>query len=209
LRRSTETCLERVEAERPRLDSRAQALIDRLMASRGPLLENIDKILTKVSDVKKIRHHGDLHLGQILIAKDDVYIVDFEGEPQRTKEERRRKAPAARDAAGVIRSLDYAATTALHGIATASPEELVRCAQALEKWREDAIGAFLASLREVGAGAGLWPEDIEASNELLRFFVAEKAVYEVDYELSNRPDWVAVPLAGIVRALLGEEVVAA
>jgi maltose alpha-D-glucosyltransferase/alpha-amylase len=207
LRHSTEHILERVQAERSRLDTRAEALAERLFGARDKLFDNISAILTRVSDVKKIRHHGDLHLGQILVAKDDVFIVDFEGEPQRTKDERRRKAPSARDAAGIIRSLDYAATTALQGIATASPEEMMRCVQALDQWREDAIEAFLASLREASAGAGLWPEDMAASNELLRLFVAEKAVYEVGYELSNRPDWVAVPLAGIARALLGEEVV--
>jgi maltose alpha-D-glucosyltransferase/alpha-amylase len=209
LRNATERMLERLQAERNRLDAQAQVLADRLLEARGALLANISSILTRASTVKKIRQHGDLHLGQILLAKDDVFIVDFEGEPQRGKDERRRKAPSARDAAGLMRSLDYAATSALQGIVTATPEERVRCAVALALWREESTEAFLGSLREAVAGVDLWPQDPAASSELLRFFIAEKAIYEVEYELSNRPEWVAVPLAGLVRALLGEEVVAA
>jgi maltose alpha-D-glucosyltransferase / alpha-amylase len=91
----------------------------------------------------KIRHHGDFHLGQMLIVKDDVFIIDFEGEPRRSIEDRRRKAPAARDVAGLIRSIDYSATAALERALKSAPDEQ---GTALDGWREHSVAAFLGAI---------------------------------------------------------------
>jgi maltose alpha-D-glucosyltransferase/alpha-amylase len=149
----------------------------------------------------KARHHGDFHLGQMLFAKDDVYIIDFEGEPQRSLEERRRKAPPARDVAGLIRSIDYSTISAYERAVRTVPDEHGRLFQALESWREASEAAFLAAYREALANPYLWPEEKGDADRLLRFFLLEKAIYEIDYELNNRPAWLHVPLSGVRRIL--------
>ena len=127
-----------------------------------------------------MRHHGDFHLGQILIVKDDVFIIDFEGEPQRTLAERRRKAPAARDVAGFIRSLDYAATAALNRFLEIRREDPARLVRALDAWRAQSTEAFLASMRDTDrATPGCGRIRLRHAERLLRFFLLEKAVYEI------------------------------
>jgi maltose alpha-D-glucosyltransferase / alpha-amylase len=103
----------------------------------------------------------------------------------------------------MIRSLDYAATSALNRIARA-PEEFSKFEGFLDKWRAQATAAFLAGVRETRGAGRLWPEDEVAGSQLLRFFVVEKAIYEIGYELSNRPDWMSVPISGALRALFSE-----
>ena len=150
----------------------------------------------------KIRHHGDFHLGQMLIVKDDVFIIDFEGEPRRSMEERRRKAPAARDIAGLIRSIDYSATAALDRALKLDPDDQGRIARALDDWREHAVAAFLDAYRQaLGTTDGCGRTIAEAADRLLDFFLLEKAFYEIEYELAHRPDWLRVPLAGTLRIL--------
>ena len=97
----------------------------------------------------KIRHHGDFHLGQILIAKDDAYILDFEGEPGRSLDERRQKAPAARDVAGLIRSIDYSTTAALLNAANLTPEERATLPPKLAVWRDKATEEFWNTCRDL------------------------------------------------------------
>jgi len=148
-----------------------------------------------------IRHHGDFHLGQILIVKDDIFIIDFEGEPRRPLDERRRKAPAARDVAGLVRSIDYSATAALERALKVAPDEHGKLATALADWRDRATTAFLGAYRETMTHARLWPADPNAAERLLNFFLLEKAFYEIEYELAHRPDWLRVPLMGALRIL--------
>jgi maltose alpha-D-glucosyltransferase/alpha-amylase len=201
---ATERVLDRLKKERRRLDAKAQELADGLLAQRETLLKQVRKLLPAKVDADKIRHHGDFHLGQTLIVKDDAFIIDFEGEPHRSEAERQSKAPSARDAAGLIRSLDYAATTAFNAVAQSTPEEAARMAQAIEQWRVHSEAAFLVGVHEVTGTSRLWPQDTDAAQRLLRFFVAEKAIYELEYELANRPEWVTVPLSGVARAILGD-----
>jgi hypothetical protein len=152
-------------------------------------------------DAMKIRHHGDFHLGQMLIVKDDISIIDFEGEPHRSIEDRRRKAAAARDVAGLIRSIDYSATAALERALKSAPDEHGKLARALESWREHSVAAFLSAYRSSLPDARLWPQTLEAADRLLDFFLLEKVFYEIEYELAHRPDWLRVPLAGTWRIL--------
>lgn len=161
---------------------------------RGEEVRERLRMLTNLGGVGRvIRHHGDFHLGQTLWADDDWVILDFEGEPARSLPERRRKRSPLRDVAGMLRSFAYAAS--------ASP--LQRGVEPPANWEERARTQFLDGYRKtvdqhlVPSGASM--------DKLLRVFELEKAVYELRYELNNRPDWVRIPVAGIVR-MLEEEV---
>jgi maltose alpha-D-glucosyltransferase/alpha-amylase len=183
------------------MSSSNQELADALLADRAGVVATIEGLLPRDLDALKVRHHGDFHLGQMLVVKDDVAIIDFEGEPQRSVEERRRKAPAVRDVAGLIRSIDYSTTAALDRMGQVSPEELARLQPALDNWREAATGIFLTAYRETVLDRRLLPPDVDHADRLLRFFLLEKALYEIEYELANRPAWLHVPLAGTLRIL--------
>ena len=138
----------------------------------------------------KIRHHGDFHLGQTLAVRDgaDFVIIDFEGEPLRPLEERRRKHTPLRDVAGMLRSIGYAAASA-----ALAPAERRR-------WEEEARAAYLAAYRAATAGAPFMPEADDAFVRAVAALEVEKAAYEVVYEANNRPDWIEIPLAGLVSA---------
>ncbi|MGN6311489.1 MAG: maltose alpha-D-glucosyltransferase [Xanthobacteraceae bacterium] len=177
------------------------ALIDEILAKRKSLPPTLIQLAHSATDVLKIRHHGDLHLGQMLIVKDDIFIIDFEGEPRRPLSERRRKAPAARDIAGVVRSIDYSTTAALERALKIAPDEQGKIARALQLWREQAVMTFLTAYREHTSDPRLWPKDERAASQLLDVFLLEKAFYEIEYEMAYRPDWMRVPLAGALRVL--------
>jgi len=181
------------EADRP--------LVDQLLAQGATLPDRLKALLPRDIDGLNIRHHGDFHLGQMLIVKDDIFIIDFEGEPRRTIAERRRKAPAARDVAGLIRSIDYSSTAALERALKIAPDEHAKFGLALGEWRDRATAAFLSAYRETIANQRLWPAGPEAVERMLNFFLLEKAFYEIEYELAHRPDWLRVPLTGMLRIL--------
>jgi maltokinase len=146
---------------------------------------------------QKIRHHGDFHLGQTLYRPTigDWMIIDFEGEPLRPLDERRRKHVALRDVAGLLRSLDYAAVSAPAG---ASPPA---------GWDARAGQAFLDGYRGAAGAAAFLPESDAAVRSVVAVFELEKAAYEIVYEANNRPDWVAIPKRGVLSAAarLGRE----
>jgi maltose alpha-D-glucosyltransferase/alpha-amylase len=199
------------------LATRAKARLDLIANSTVPdsaagiaraLLENRDAIASYIEKGrgatfggKKIRHHGDFHLGQILIAKDDAYILDFEGEPRRALEERRQKAPPARDAAGFIRSIDYAISAALDRASDLNAEDRSVLAPLMRDWGERLRAAFWDCYRETIKGSDLWPSDPEEARRLLDWFLLEKALYEIEYELTNRPAWSHIPLEATLRIL--------
>jgi trehalose synthase-fused probable maltokinase len=137
-----------------------------------------------------IRHHGDFHLGQTLWADDDWVLLDFEGEPARSLVERRRKRSPLRDVAGMLRSFAYVASAA----------RLQRGIDVPADWEQRARTEFLVGYRE-SADASLLPPSDSALHRLLAVYELEKAVYELRYELDNRPEWVGIPVAGIVRLL--------
>jgi maltose alpha-D-glucosyltransferase/alpha-amylase len=180
-------------------------LIESLLSHRDRLPTRLRELLPEKLDALKIRHHGDFHLGQMLVVKDDVFIIDFEGEPRRNIEDRRRKAPAARDVAGLIRSIDYSATAALERALKSAPDEQGKIARALDGWRERSADAFLSAYRQSLHATGLWPSSQQEASRLLDFFLLEKAFYEIEYELAHRPDWLRVPLAGTLQILAHSE----
>ncbi len=176
-------------------------LIDQALALRETLRARMSALLPPEIDGLNIRHHGDFHLGQILIVKDDIFIIDFEGEPYRPHSERRRKAPAARDVASMIRSIDYAATAALERALEVAPDEQGKLGAALAEWRERAAATFLTAYRDALTDRRLWPTSRRAAEQLLEFFLIDKAFYEIEYELTFRPDWLRVALTGLLRLL--------
>jgi maltose alpha-D-glucosyltransferase/alpha-amylase len=190
-----------LKKQRDTLKEADRALVDQALAYQATLHERLRALLPPGIDGLKIRHHGDFHLGQMLIVKDDIFIIDFEGEPRRSLDERRRKAPAARDVAGLIRSIDYSATAALERALKLTPDENGRLAAALAKWRDASTAAFLAAYRETMTNALIWPADPQAAERMLNFFLLEKVLYEIGYELAHRPDWLRVPLTGMIRIL--------
>jgi maltokinase len=137
-----------------------------------------------------IRTHGDFHLGQTLWSRDDWVILDFEGEPARSLPERRRKRSPLRDVAGMLRSFAYAATAV----------EFLRGVEAPPGWEERARAEFLGGYLQT-VDPSTVPPGPEAFDKLLSVFELEKAVYELRYELNMRPDWVPIPVAGILRIL--------
>jgi trehalose synthase-fused probable maltokinase len=156
------------------------------IAGRGDDVRDLLRGLTTVGSVgKRIRHHGDLHLGQTLWAGGDWMVIDFEGEPARGLTERRLKASPLRDVAGMLRSFTYAVSVS--GIDDPELERTVR-------------ERFLDSYWEAMRPTGVLPPR-ETAERLIRIFELEKAVYELGYELEHRPDWVSIPVAGIVRLL--------
>jgi predicted trehalose synthase len=127
------------------------------------------------------RIHGDYHLGQLLVRGDRYHVIDFEGEPARSLAERRAPGSPLRDVAGMLRSFDYAARTALLG-------------EAGDAWVAEARRRFLSGYANAAPGGAPDPE-------LLAAFELEKALYEVRYEAGNRPDWLWLPLAALERDL--------
>ncbi len=169
-----------------------------ILSRRIELFSRAHAITTGAATGKRIRIHGDYHLGQILRSKNDFVILDFEGEPARTLEERRRKQCPLKDVAGMLRSFSYAAYSGLDQYAQRHPDS----ARSLEPWAklwQNAVStAFLLAYREtMAAKPGLLPETAQAES-LLNAYLLEKALYELLYELNNRPGWVRIPLAGIL-----------
>jgi trehalose synthase-fused probable maltokinase len=162
------------------------------VAGRGEEVRDRLRALTHIGHVgKAIRTHGDYHLGQALWTTDeDWLILDFEGEPARSVPERRRKRSPLRDVAGMLRSFAYAA----------SAFEIRRGVAAPEGWEEECRSAFLDGYL-ARVEPELLPPGQEGIRRLLTVFELEKAVYELRYELDNRPDWVSIPVAGILRML--------
>jgi maltose alpha-D-glucosyltransferase / alpha-amylase len=155
----------------------------------------VHELARSAAGALKTRVHGDFHLGQVLVAQGDAVIVDFEGEPARSLEERRAKGSPLRDVAGLLRSFDYAAAMAASTEAAGAPAE--RRVALIQRWQQDSMRAFLDAYHAVEAAAERrWvPAGAEAA--LLDLFLLEKAAYEVRYEAANRPDWIGVPLRGL------------
>ena len=161
------------------------------IVGRGEEVREQLRLLTHAGAAGKIiRTHGDYHLGQTLWSEGDWIILDFEGEPMRSLAERRRKRSPLRDVAGMLRSFAYAASAA----------ELLRGVPAPEGWETHArtqfLGGYLATVDPT-----LLPAGQVAIERLLAVFELEKAVYELRYELDNRPEWVRIPVAGIQRLM--------
>ena len=182
-----------------------QAKAQRVFDSKAVL----DRIYAAFRDldapVSRIRCHGDYHLGQVLCTGPDFMIIDFEGEPARSLMERRMKHPAMVDVAGMVRSFHYAPFAFLEGkrgdIAVASHEIPQRAVLWAHFWSTWASTAFLKAYLGIANGTRFWPQNEQVVRLLFNVYLLEKAVYELGYELNNRPDWVEIPLDGLKNLL--------
>jgi len=200
VRRDATEALDRLSRRRDALPEACRADADRLLQQREALLERIAAHAGDSSEGRKTRLHGDYHLGQVLLVQNDFVITDFEGEPNRTMEERAAKQSPLKDVAGMLRSFDYAMHAALLKYIAERPDAREAVEPAGRQWLAHAVKAFLDGYDHVARGGALASPRKEM-NGLLELFVLEKAVYELKYEVDNRPDWVRIPLNGLLRAL--------
>ncbi|MGN6182486.1 MAG: maltose alpha-D-glucosyltransferase [Thermoanaerobaculia bacterium] len=188
--------LRRRVKERPEF----QELLDR----EQDLHQAIRTVLNGKIDAQRIRIHGDYHLGQVLYTGNDFVIIDFEGEPARPLSERRIKRSALRDVAGMLRSFHYAPYAVLFGTAPGSyvrPEDLERLETGAQFWHRWVSAAYLRAYLAESASGNHLPKTTQQIEILLNTYLYEKALYEITYELNNRPDWVRIPLRGVLDLL--------
>jgi maltose alpha-D-glucosyltransferase/alpha-amylase len=199
-----ETVLESLKSARSGLSQEVAALADEVLSARESLLDRMKAASRQQPSGAISRIHGDYHLGQVLVAQGDFMIIDFEGEPRRPLSERRAKSSPLRDVAGMLRSFQYAAATALNlrrdAIGTISDHTRERA----QLWHDTFARSFLEEYRAHSAETSTYPQDADFARALTDLFLLQKAFYEVGYELANRPTWLAVPLEGI-RNLLQPE----
>ncbi len=184
--------------ELPAEDDRARART--LLKAEDDLLHRLKEVAHHKLTGRRIRCHGDYHLGQVLYTGRDFVIIDFEGEPARSMSERRFKRSPLRDVAGMLRSFDYAASYALRA-GRVRGEDVPLLQPAADLWVLWVQAAFAAEYLDTVAPADLLPRADADLRVLLDFSLLDKAIYELGYELNNRPDWVHVPLDGILRLL--------
>ena len=174
-----------------------------VMALEKAIVGRFSMVRRRKISAARIRCHGDYHLGQVLHTGKDFVIIDFEGEPARPLSERRLKRSPLVDVAGMIRSFDYAAHTATRRQASSvlQPDDLPVVEQWGRFWYTWVSASFLAAYLAAMSRTDLVPASVEELKVLLDAYLLEKAIYEVGYELNNRPDWVTVPLQGIVQLM--------
>ncbi len=175
----------------------ARTLADRLIARRRESYDLIKSCSVEPIGAIKTRIHGDYHLGQVLVVKDDVVIIDFEGEPSRTLEERRMKGTPLRDVAGMLRSFAYAVATARRRIAERLPEISSRLNEELMEFSQIFVEAYMEAAKD----SPIWIADETTQRRLLILHTLSKAFYEIDYEAGNRPDWIDIPIEGVLTIL--------
>ncbi len=199
-RMQTEDAIDHLARRGPALPDAAHADARMLLSRRRELVHRIESMAPKEFAGVKIRHHGDYHLGQVLVRNNDFVIIDFEGEPARPLAERRRKHSPIRDVAGMLRSFDYAQRAALDHVVGSGPEGAETLEPAALAWLAETRRVFLDTYRDVIRDSALAP-DWDGAMKLLDTLLIEKAVYELRYELDHRPDWAGVPLRGLVKSL--------
>jgi maltose alpha-D-glucosyltransferase/alpha-amylase len=167
-----------------------------VLAQRDQLSARIEACAKAVPKGMKIRIHGDYHLGQVLVTRNDFVIIDFEGEPGHSLEQRRAKHSPLRDVAGMMRSFGYAQQSALRSVVH-NEAEAARLAPLARAWELAVRAAFLSAYDAAARDAALY-ESLQPGNGILGLFELEKALYELRYEIGNRPTWVGIPLQGIL-----------
>jgi maltose alpha-D-glucosyltransferase/alpha-amylase len=175
-----------------------------VLASESRILKVFQNFLTRKFSAMRIRIHGDYHLGQVLYTGKDFVIIDFEGEPARALSERRLKRSPLRDIAGMVRSFHYAVFFALQKELSVRKEDIPLLEPWAELWHQYVSGIFLRGYFGTVGKAPFIPREAGELEVMNRVFLLEKAVYELGYELNNRPEWIFVPLKGI-KNLLQEE----
>ena len=179
------------------LDEGARLQADAVLACRDTLVARFDSIRTVDDAGRRIRIHGDYHLGQVLRTEEDFVFLDFEGDPAQSIAERQAKQSPLKDVASLIRSYGYAAYAALFAFGVHAPADYAALEPWAKTWEQWTVDAFLKGYMAGAEGADLLPRDDRSGVLMLSAFTLDKALRELAYELHNRPDWVRVPLAGV------------
>jgi maltose alpha-D-glucosyltransferase/alpha-amylase len=186
------------------LDSFPDAFKDKireLNSNQQKAIQKLRDLLPENSNLLKTRHHGDLHLGQVLLTANDFIIIDFEGEPARNMQMRSARLCPLRDVAGMTRSFSYAAEAARRNFLRNHPATEINCRQFLANWQKWSAESFIEGYFAETADCPSITGSTEEFRKILSLLCVEKAVYELNYELNNRPDWLEIPLNGLVEAL--------
>lgn len=182
-----------------------RAAAERALGLEGGIVAALRALGAGPTSALRTRVHGDLHQGQVLVADGDFVFIDFEGEPARTIEERRAKRSPLVDVAGMLRSFHYAASAVLagQGPGGVAPARRAAAAPWARLWHRSLAAEFLRAYLAAADGAAFLPRDRAETGRLLSAFLIEKAVYELGYEMNNRPGWVGIPLEGIAGLVAG------
>jgi maltose alpha-D-glucosyltransferase/alpha-amylase len=171
-----------------------------VLGAEKQILEREKRLLDRKTNAAKIRIHGDYHLGQVLYTGKDFVILDFEGEPARVLSERKLKRSALRDVSAMMRSFQYAAYSALWQRAMRA-EDVPFLERWADLWYRQMSSVFLQSYLRTTAGAMFVPQNSGDLQIMLEAYLLDKAIYEIGYELNNRPEWVVIPIRGIKHIL--------
>jgi maltose alpha-D-glucosyltransferase/alpha-amylase len=190
------SAFENLNKSTKKIQEKERAVAMELLEHEQEILSVLKRIYHKKVEAMKIRIHGDFHLGQALFTGKDFVLLDFEGEPARSYSERRLKRSPLRDVAGMLRSLHYAGYASLirNDRIAADKEKLWSFA---EHWYHYMSRVYVHSYLDTVNGSNFIPKDPNDLNMLLETYILEKAIYELNYELNNRPDWIGIPLRGI------------
>ncbi|MDP2433120.1 MAG: maltose alpha-D-glucosyltransferase [Pseudomonadota bacterium] len=205
LRAEAVATLDSLESRRDGLSDDMRAASGHLLALRPTLIERVSPAALAGVAAAKMRFHGDYHLGQVLMAENDFIITDFEGEPARPMAERNQKHSPLRDVAGMLRSFSYAAAVATNHATSERPGDRHHLGPLVRTWESEVGAAFLKGYGDAMQDCPAWPTDAAATARLIEFFVIEKALYELRYEMDNRPDWLSIPLFSLLRTLGHQE----
>jgi maltose alpha-D-glucosyltransferase/alpha-amylase len=203
MRSQARATLELLRSQVRSLNEEARVQAQRVLELERSIFARFGELLDRRIDARRTRCHGDFHLGQVLFTGKDFVIIDFEGEPERPVSERRIKASPLRDVAGMLRSLHYVSHAAARGKTPALFVENVSIS--IEAWAAFWYGwsaaVFLQAYLRYAQPGGFLPVERAQIQTLLNVYLLEKALYELRYELNNRPDWVNIPLEGILQLL--------
>lgn len=192
------TAFQNLSKNLQRLPEQIRPDAELVLQTREDILNALKRIYEKKLDAYKIRIHGDYHLGQVIFSGKDVTILDFEGEPARSFTERRLKRSQLRDVAGMLRSYHYAALGSLFLNTDITEEDRLQLMPYMERWYLHMSSLFLDTYLKALGDSDLVPKNPDDLKMMLQTYTLEKAIYELNYELNNRPEWVIIPLRGIM-----------
>ena len=198
LRQNAAQVFEVLKESMARLPDETLDLAGLVLGRRRQLLGSFRALAAAGIQAQRIRVHGDYHLGQVLRVKRDYVILDFEGEPARPMAERRSKQSPLKDIAGMVRSFGYAAYSGLIAYTARRPEDFTRLESWAQLWERATSAEFLRAYRETAKDAAFLPSVAGGFRTLLGAYLLDKSLYELSYELNNRPTWVRIPLQGIL-----------
>jgi maltose alpha-D-glucosyltransferase/alpha-amylase len=209
IRNLTRQNLQLLNRQMKKFSPEIQAQSQQVLALEPEIIKRLRVVYERHIDCERIRHHGDFHLGQVLYTGKDFLIIDFEGEPAIALSERKLKRSPLRDVAGMLRSFHYVANSALlkqmerGTIADGQLPQMILWAQFWSRW---VSAIFFRAYRQAAGAARFLPSAEADLQVMMDTFLLRKAIYELGYELNNRPDWIKIPLQGILELVVEDKV---